>query len=163
MKKTNENGITLIALVVTIVVLLILAGITITYVLADGGVFKTARDAADAQVAGQIQDYASNIQGDVMTQCTVKNAVGANALTFDPDCSDGVSYAEAQKYFPTTLYTVMKSATEAVDTDTDQALPVAEKATQITDGSKLYVKAISSGKVFEVTYTNGTATVVVTK
>lgn len=36
MKKTKEKGITLIALVVTIVVLLILAGITIQLVLTDG-------------------------------------------------------------------------------------------------------------------------------
>lgn len=48
-KKANlggkESGITLVALVVTIVVLLILAGITIVYVLGDNGIFKLAQDA----------------------------------------------------------------------------------------------------------------------
>ena len=39
----NERGITLIALVVTIVVLLILAGVTITYALGDNGIFGTAK------------------------------------------------------------------------------------------------------------------------
>ena len=39
----NQKGITLIALVVTIVVLLILAGITITYVMSEGGIFNTAK------------------------------------------------------------------------------------------------------------------------
>ena len=53
MKKTqekwkNEKGITLIALVVTIVVLLILAGITINMLFSNGGIFKTAQDAANA-------------------------------------------------------------------------------------------------------------------
>ncbi len=63
MKKTNENGITLIALVVTIVVLLILAGVTITYVLADGGIFNSATQARDEAAMAMIRDYAGNLQG----------------------------------------------------------------------------------------------------
>lgn len=60
MKKNNgQNGITLIALVVTIVVLLILAGITITYVLQDGGIFGTAQKAASETELAVIKDYAS--------------------------------------------------------------------------------------------------------
>ena len=47
-KEKNEKGITLIALVVTIVVLLILAGITINMLFSNGGIFKTAQDAANA-------------------------------------------------------------------------------------------------------------------
>ncbi len=42
----RESGITLIALVVTIVVLLILAGITITFVLGEGGILDMAKEAA---------------------------------------------------------------------------------------------------------------------
>ena len=41
----NERGIRLFALVVTIVVLLILAGVTITYALGDNGIFGTAKKA----------------------------------------------------------------------------------------------------------------------
>ena len=44
-KVKSTKGITLVALVVTIVVLLILAGITITYVLGDNSIFKLAQDA----------------------------------------------------------------------------------------------------------------------
>ena len=44
-KRNKEKGITLVALVVTIVVLLILAGITLTYVLGDNNIFKQATDA----------------------------------------------------------------------------------------------------------------------
>lgn len=43
--QKNERGITLVALVVTIVVLLILAGITIMYVMSDNGVFGRANQA----------------------------------------------------------------------------------------------------------------------
>lgn len=61
MKKTNgQSGITLIALVVTIVVLLILAGITITFVLSDGGIFSTAQKAGTQTNVGQVRDYATN-------------------------------------------------------------------------------------------------------
>ena len=43
----NERGITLVALVVTIVVLLILAGVTITYALSNNGIFERAKEARD--------------------------------------------------------------------------------------------------------------------
>ena len=43
----NEKGITLISLVVTIVVLLILAGITIGIVTSDDGLIKNANDAKE--------------------------------------------------------------------------------------------------------------------
>lgn len=41
----KEKGITLVALVVTIVVLLILAGVSITMVLGNNGIVKKAQDA----------------------------------------------------------------------------------------------------------------------
>ena len=44
----HHSGITLVALVVTIVVLLILAGVTITVLLGDDGIFKKAENAANA-------------------------------------------------------------------------------------------------------------------
>ena len=48
MRKTKENaGITLIALVVTIVVLLILAGISINYVLGENGIVRKAQNARE--------------------------------------------------------------------------------------------------------------------
>lgn len=47
MKKYNEKGITLIALVVTVVVLIILAGITIRLVFSNNSVISRAREAAN--------------------------------------------------------------------------------------------------------------------
>ena len=43
----NERGITLVALVVTIVVLLILAGISISLVLGENGLINNAKEARD--------------------------------------------------------------------------------------------------------------------
>ncbi|MBR1802488.1 MAG: type II secretion system protein [Clostridia bacterium] len=60
----GEKGITLVALVVTIVVLLILAGITITYVLSDGGIFGRASQAAQEQKMAALRDYMSNAISD---------------------------------------------------------------------------------------------------
>ena len=45
----KEKGITLIALVVTIVIMLILAGITISVALSDGGLIDTTKKAANMQ------------------------------------------------------------------------------------------------------------------
>ncbi len=44
-RVTKKSGITLIALVVTLVVLLILAAITINFLVGDNGIFRTAKDA----------------------------------------------------------------------------------------------------------------------
>ena len=61
--KKNEKGITLVALIVTIVVLLILAGITIVYVFGENGVFKLAQEAKDKteQAKNDEQNYFNNL------------------------------------------------------------------------------------------------------
>jgi len=52
----NQKGITLIALVVTIVVLLILAAITITLAVNNNGIYNKAIEAQQATVNGQVYD-----------------------------------------------------------------------------------------------------------
>ena len=59
--KKKEEGITLVALVVTIVVLLILAGITLIYVVGDNSVFKQASDARIQTELGKIEERAQMI------------------------------------------------------------------------------------------------------
>ena len=56
LKIKQGNGITLIALVVTIVVLLILAGVSISLVLNNNGVISKAKDAKYSTEKGQAQD-----------------------------------------------------------------------------------------------------------
>lgn len=69
MRKTNaQGGITLIALVVTIVVLLILAGITIMFVFSNDGIFATANQAKTESVLGTVRDYVSNAQFQVFAE-----------------------------------------------------------------------------------------------
>ena len=54
--KQNNLGITLIALVVTIVVMLILAGITIQTTLGDGGLINLANQAKEQQLIATYKD-----------------------------------------------------------------------------------------------------------
>ena len=55
-KNKQENGITLIALVVTIVVMLILAGITIQTAIGDGGIINLANEAKEQQIIASYKD-----------------------------------------------------------------------------------------------------------
>ena len=74
--KASIAGITLVALVVTIVVLLILAGITITYVFGDNSVFKQA---SDAKLKTDIAQWQERLE-------TAKSPIFIEGLgTFDPD------------------------------------------------------------------------------
>ena len=53
-KQMKEKGVTLIALVITIIILLILAGITISALTGENGLFKRAVDAREnTLIAGQ--------------------------------------------------------------------------------------------------------------
>ena len=76
MKKLNQKGITLIALVVTIIVLIILAGISINLLFGDNGIIKKAQDAGSefkkssneeeiglADLDRQIDNYLNGING----------------------------------------------------------------------------------------------------
>ena len=51
MKKNNQEGITLIALIITIIVLLILAIVSIKIAI-DGGLIQKAKDATDTHTIG---------------------------------------------------------------------------------------------------------------
>lgn len=56
LKNTKEKGITLIALVVTITVLIILATVSINTVLGDNGIIKRAQKAREAYTNGKVQE-----------------------------------------------------------------------------------------------------------
>ena len=64
----NERGITLVALVVTIVVLLILAGITITYALSNNGIITKAQEAGMVSEQATIRDAVSSAQAECMME-----------------------------------------------------------------------------------------------
>ena len=55
-RKSNNSGITLIALVVTIIVLMILAGIAVAALMGDNGIIKRAGEAKESQRGATVQD-----------------------------------------------------------------------------------------------------------
>ena len=93
-KTKNEIGITLIALIITIIVLLILAGVTINLTLGENGIFRTAEmagknymDAQDKELAG-LADFEN----------TINNIVGGtgNSNTDTPEIKDDTLKGNAQ-------------------------------------------------------------------
>ena len=71
----GQKGITLVALVVTIIVLIILAGISISLVLGDNGIITKAKEARNAQANAQAAENA--MMEDFETQI---NDVWVNAV-----------------------------------------------------------------------------------
>ncbi len=82
----NQKGITLVALVITIVVLLILAGVTISMVLGPNGVLTNSRKAKENSARGTANDalstalsslstdyYANGTSGTMLEQVTKNN------------------------------------------------------------------------------------------
>ena len=54
--KTNQKGITLIALVITIIVLLILAGVSIAMLTGENGILTRTKEAKISQIEGQVRE-----------------------------------------------------------------------------------------------------------
>ena len=65
MKTKDTRGITLVALVITIVVLLILVGISINLVLGDNGIITKAQE---ARIAQELSSYKENMEIFITTQ-----------------------------------------------------------------------------------------------
>ena len=76
--KRNERGVTLIALVVTIVVLLILAGTAIAMLSGDDGIMTNAQKSQAANTEGEIREKIKMAYNAVKTSISVDSAI-------DPD------------------------------------------------------------------------------
>ena len=63
-----QKGITLIALVVTIIVLLILAGVTLAFVSGENGILKRATDAVEVNEKATAEEEANLLRADLVTQ-----------------------------------------------------------------------------------------------
>ena len=92
----NQKGITLIALVITIIVLLILAGISIALLTGENGILTRAGDAKMAQIEGEVQEkinlaiqatkiYAEQKAVETSTGWLASNKIGANTDAADAD------------------------------------------------------------------------------
>ena len=110
-RKFKENkGITLIALVVTIIVLLILAGITIAMLTGQNGILNRATEARDANGTAQIDEQVklavaealSNGLGtitDANLKAALDNNVGAGNYTLTGDATNGWTIIAGEKTY----------------------------------------------------------------
>ena len=135
----SQKGITLVALAVTIVVLLILAGVTIAFVLSDDGVVKSAQDAATANDGAIV---AENIQQALVA---VQISELAGQITFDDD--EGTNGKDVTSEIKAGLGTT--------------GVAISSGTIKIKDDNTVIftnVKATHNGKTFDVTYANGRIT-----
>ena len=68
MKRKKQSGITLIALVVTIVVLLILAGVSINLVLGENGLITQAKEAREQTKSAEVNEKVKWIVRQILYQ-----------------------------------------------------------------------------------------------
>lgn len=135
----NERGITLIALVVTIVVLLILAGVTITYALGDNGIFSTAKKAELGSVKATFSDAVSTTQA----ECLIK--------LHDPDDKVPATAAELLTMVKNYLPDAWKEKTTSENLTFNTTGNVLEGTISYAkDESKTYTITVANGIVTKV-------------
>ncbi len=107
-KTKNEIGITLIALIITIIVLLILAGVTINLTLGENGIFRTAEmagknymDTQDKELAGlaDFENTINNIVGGTGNSGTDEPVTNYETLKSIAKPGDYVKYIPTAKSF----------------------------------------------------------------
>lgn len=83
--KRNERGVTLIALVVTIIVLLILAGVSIAMLTGDNGILSNAKKAqlsnTEAEAIEKMNVAYNTVQTEVMVKSSTSTSYVPNAST----------------------------------------------------------------------------------
>ena len=169
----NEKAITLIALVVTIVILLILAGVTITMTLGQNGLFTRAREGAAAYNESEVRDDLSML----ITQYTWDKASEKTDKSLGDYLKDNGATSVKANADETTLEVEYKGYVFTVNKDSGEITSVSNagprpqvsgvKVTEDSAGQGNNVEqgkiAADSGKKLYITFTSsiegGTTTV----
>ena len=131
--RKNNSGVTLIALIITIIVLLILAGVTIAMIMGDNGILNRAVDASDsttiAQEKEQVQtayaaammdayDQEDKTVTQAMLQQEMNNLTGDNAteVTDNGDGSFNVYFKDTENNYRVDNEGVTEVVTEPTET-----------------------------------------------
>ena len=140
-KLNKENGITLVALVVTIVVLLILAGITIMYTMGENSIFKKAQEAKDKteNAVKNEQEYMNSIDNMVNEYINGTGNGGGSTSTEPID--------EPIENIKSDWATIEKIVQEIAKDDTITS--ETEEVKVVVDGKRYTIKP---GDTFEVEY-----------
>ena len=169
----NEKAITLIALVVTIVILLILAGVTITMTLGQNGLFTRAREGAAAYNESEVRDDLSMLitqytwdKASEKTDKSLGDYLKDNGATSVKANADGTTLEVKYKGY---VFTVNKDSGEITSVSKAGPRPQVSgvKVTEDSAGQGNNVEqgkiAADSGKKLYITFTSsiegGTTTV----
>ena len=95
-KETSNNGITLIALVITIIVLLILAGVSIAMLTGDNGILKQASDSKIETAVATVKEQLKLLQGEKIIQ---GEKVTPETLLSEGKARRTVQLGENDKYY----------------------------------------------------------------
>ena len=135
----NQRGITLIALVITIIVLLILAGVSIAMLTGDNGILSNARDAQTETVESSNEEMVKLAVADVITDFYADGNTGTAQVT--------KSLLTTALESANSDLTVVDSATKAGD------VTIAEDNTSTP--TKLTVTFFGASNTYEVTVAGG--------
>ena len=156
MKEKNEKGITLIALVVTIVVLLILAGITINLLFSNGGIFDIANQAKIEHEIGALKDRINNVIADWSIERAVYTTVTVDDLWDKMVEADIIDNPEEdiegpEKGHYTKVNLTPKKHLREFRVDSLENVKVGDelKADIFAAGDKLDIQGTSKGKGFQ--------------
>ena len=101
--KRRNSGVTLIALIITIIVLLILAGVTIAMVMGDNGILNRAVDAADKN---QIEDGRERIALEVVSSYDNSGNIDMDLLKENLENNLGIDTSNIGSSLPTGTLTL---------------------------------------------------------
>lgn len=130
MKKTlkNERGITLIALVVTIIVLLILAGVTINAVFGENGLIKQVEIAKERNIMSAYQDEADRALLTAKTICIAENRNGDILLEAKKELEQSTLFKDA-------TFSEISNGEFTIKTKDDYTITVTEDGATVTKQS----------------------------
>lgn len=114
----NQKGITLVALVITIVVLLILAGVTISMVLGPNGVLTNSQKAKDNSAQGTANDALATALSSLSTDYYAGDGANQSSLSA---MLDTVQEGKLEKLAPGYDFTVLDG-----DSDTEKKVKMAK-------------------------------------
>lgn len=140
----NNKGITLIALVVTIIVLLILAGVSIAMLTGDNGILSRSQEASYQNDLGNAKEEVAMKIAEAITNW---NAVKYANVTSVTDMS-----ADDKADIDTYIYTKINNLKSTVENNYDVKIETLTKPTASTDGTIVIKSNKDTNKTFTTTW-----------
>ena len=110
----KNSGITLITLVITIIVMLILAGISINMTIGNGGIFNTTQKAIDTTSRRRVIQDEYNKEHGIIPKTIIKDITNTLEITKSVEINDNSSKKEITKEIEK-IKALMSAASKALD------------------------------------------------